>query len=312
MSGKARRAPGNALVFMTTIALTLAGCSTLEAGSTGAVAGSPSALPTAVTHIHGVDVDDERNRVTVATHYGLISVDVSADADPLAPPSVLGDYRGDVMAFVRAGDRLLLSGHPPAGSSDPANVGVIDADLDARNWSPLALSGDVDFHAMSRLSSGESTLIAGLDSVSGAVLTSDDDGVTWQRGASIAARDIAVGVDAASLFVTTELGLQRSIDQGLTWNPVGDAPLLVLIESGFDLAGQPVVVGVDVEGGWHVSSDGATWLSRGALPFVPEAVGVGDSGTLVIVSTQQAMRSRDGGASWTQIANMALELRPPG
>jgi len=297
------------LAVTTVVGGALAGCAAADTGS-GAAEVAP-APPTAVTHVHAVDVDESRSLVTIATHHGLISVDISDSADHTLAPMVLGDYRGDVMGFVRVGDRLLLSGHPAYGSNDAPNVGVLEADLGAREWSSLALSGEVDFHAMSVSSSGLSPLIAGLDSATGTAMSSGDGGVSWQRGAAIAARDIAIGVDGTSLTVTTESGLQRSDDLGATWNLIGNAPLLVLIEAGFDVAGNPALLGVDVDGVLYLSTDGSKWSSKGVLPFAPEAFGVGERGAIVIVSTQQAMRSTDGGATWNAIANMTLPLAPP-
>jgi hypothetical protein len=309
MTKRSRLAVSGVLAVTTIIVGALAGCTGADTGSLSG--GTVAAPPTAITHVHAVDVDESRSLVTIATHDGLITVDISDSADTAQPATVLGDYRGDVMGFVRAGDRLLLSGHPPYGSNDAPNVGVLNASLDAREWSPLALSGEVDFHAMSIASSGSTALIAGIDSATSEVLTSNDVGVSWQRGTAIAARDIAVGVDGASLIATTESGLQGSDDRGETWNPIAGTPLLVLIESGFDREGNAALFGVDVEGVLHSSADGIEWMPTGALPFAPEAFGVSEGGTIVIVSTERAMRSIDGGATWIDIANMMLPLAPP-
>lgn len=268
---------------------------------------SSGSLPaSALSHVHAVDVDDERERVTVATHEGFVSIDISPTGQPSAAPTSLGDYRGDVMGFVRLDDELLLSGHPAAGSSEAPNVGVLRADLNAAQWQPLALSGEVDFHAMSYSNVGGSSLVAGLDSSTGVVMTSDDRGVTWRRGTSIAARDLAVGFSGSLLFATTEDGPQVSDDRGQTWRTIEPAPLLVLVDSGFDTDGLPLMVGVDVDGVLHASSDGFEWQSWKTLPFTPEALGVGDRGTIVIVSTQLVMMSKDSGQSWSQIANITL------
>jgi hypothetical protein len=262
----------------------------------------------ALTHVHGVDVDDVRERVTIATHYGLLTIDISQTADSSAAPSVLGDYRGDVMSFVRVGDEFLLSGHPPAGSADAPNVGVIGATLEVTSWQPLALKGEVDFHAMSSVGADENAVVAGLDSVTGSVMTSLDAGRSWQSGSPISARDIAVAPSGSRLIVTTELGPQLSEDRGLTWNVIDGAPLLILIASGVDDAGQPAVVGVDVDGVLHTSSDGLAWQPVGVVPFMPEAVGVGEGGTIALVSTQRAMVSRDGGETWSSISDLSLPL----
>lgn len=284
--------------------LVLAGCAPSSLVTDPAPAEPPVG---ALTHVHAVDVDDARERVTIATHDGLVSVDISPAADPASPVEVLGEYRGDVMGFVRADDRFLLSGHPPAGSSDAANVGVLDADLDVQEWTPLALSGEVDFHAMSRSTGGGDSLIAGLDSGTGAVLTSADGGVSWERGIPIPARDIAVDPSGSVVFVTTEAGPQVSDDRGQSWRVVEGAPLLVLIEFGVDDSGDPLMFGVDTAGVLHSSPYGETWSAVGDLPFRPDALGVGESGTIAIVSTQSAMVSRDGGISWSAIADLTLQ-----
>ena len=281
----------------------LVGC-TVAAVDTDATDAQP--MPVAVSHVHGVDVDDGRERVVIATHHGLLSVDLSAAGGPSSPPAVLGDYRGDVMSFVRVDNRFLLSGHPPAGSDEPANVGILEADLDARDWHALALSGVVDFHAMSHMTDGESSLTAGIDSATGRVMTSNDGGVSWHQGATIAARDLAIEPSITSIVATTEDGPVISNDLGQTWQSIERAPLLVLVEAGFDTDGQRRVFGVDVHGALHVSPNGLEWQSLGVLPIQPDAFGVGESGTIVIVNTQSVMKSRDGGHTWSQIADLSL------
>ena len=290
------------------VAVLLSACASPVAAD---LEGPAAGAPTSVTHVHAIDVDTSRELVTIATHEGLMSIDISANGDPGSPPTVLGDYRGDVMGFVRADDRFLVSGHPPAGDSGPANVGVLDVDLGARAWDPLALSGDVDFHAMSRYASGSSSLIVGLDSVSGAAMTSDDDGVSWMSGVAIPARDVAVVPGGQVLVVTTESGPQLSSDRGVTWSPVEGAPILVLVEVGTTMTGEQAVFGVDVEGTLHRSADGRDWEPLTALPFFPDALGVGEFGALVIANTERAMLSTDEGSTWSQIADMSVPLAPP-
>jgi hypothetical protein len=281
------------------------GCSAAESTSPTTGGSVPDVV---LTHVHGVDVDDVRERVTIATHYGLLTIDISPTADSSAAPSVLGDYRGDVMAFVRVSDEFLLSGHPPAGSAEAPNVGVVSASLDVTSWQPIALSGEVDFHAMSSVGADETAVVAGLDSVTGTVMTSIDAGRSWQAGSPIAARSIAVEPSGSRLIVTTELGPQVSDDRGLTWAVIDSAPLLVLVAPGVDDVGQPRMVGVDVDGVLHTSSDGLTWQPVGGVPFMPEALGVGEAGTIALVSTQRAMVSRDGGETWSSISDLTLPL----
>lgn len=294
-----------AVAFATLGVGLMVGCSAAVAPSTDS---RDSGSDVALTHVHGVDVDDVRERVTIATHYGLLTIDISPTADPSMPPSVLGDYRGDVMGFVRVDDEFLLSGHPPAGSAEAPNVGVISATLDLTSWQPIALSGEVDFHAMSSIGADGNAVVAGLDSVTGAVMTSIDAGRSWQPGSPIAARSIAVDPSGTQLIVTTELGPQLSDDRGRSWRVIDGAPLLVLIAPGVDDVGQPRMVGVDVDGVLHASSDGLAWRPVGVVPFIPEALGVGEAGTIAVVSTQRAMVSRDGGETWSSISDLSLPL----
>mgnify|MGYP003134892294 CR=1 FL=1 len=309
MSGPRTVQQVGALAAALVVVSLLSGCVPPTATTGG---GSLSATRTVVSHVHAIDVDDVRERVTIATHDGLIEIDISAGFEGSAAATVLGEYRGDVMGFVRADDRFLVSGHPPAGADAPANVGVLAVGLDAKSWEPLALSGEVDFHAMSRDASGSNSLIAGLDSVSGAVLSSDDGGISWASGVAIAARDIAVVPGGGALVVTTELGLQISTDRGTTWSPIEGAPVLVLLGAGATTNGESAVLGVGVDGALHRSADGREWAAPTDLPFFPEALGVSERGVIVIANTERVLMSIDGGSTWSQIADLTRALVVPG
>lgn len=293
--------------------LILAGCTSAVPTAGEATVDDPAyGTGSGLTDVHAVDVDDERERLTIATHEGLLLVDLSPSADPTLPPVILGEYGGDVMGFVRRDDRLLLSGHPALGSSDPGRVGIIESTLDADAWSDLALGGEVDFHAMSTSPLGQSALIAGLDSSSGRALTSADGGRTWEAGIPIAALDIAVVPESDGLVVTTESGPQLSLDRGASWQLIEGAPLLVLVESGADITGASIVVGVDVDGVLHSSRDGREWKKLADVPMLPAAFGVGAQGTIVLATTTAAVASRDGGLTWSTIADLSLAPTPAG
>ncbi|MBX9717285.1 MAG: hypothetical protein K2X36_00380 [Microbacteriaceae bacterium] len=293
----------SALALAVVSAGALAGCTT---ASPGVADSAPNGATASMVDVHAVDVDDDRERLTIATHSGLLSVDLSGSPEPAAPPETWGDYRGDVMGLTRVDDRFVFSGHPVAGSTDSPNVGVVTGSLDGTSWEPLALSGEADLHSMSYSATESRSLLAGLDSATGVVLTSLDRGQTWNYGTAIAARDLAVDPSAEFLIATTESGPQLSTDLGITWTVDDEAPLLFLVESGRDSSGAATMVGVDVEGSLYSSGDGLSWTSRGMLPFLPDAIGVGSNGTIAIVSTQLAMVSRDGGLTWSQVANLGL------
>lgn len=271
------------------------GCAMADDG----LAESADAPP--VTHVHAVDVDDERQRLTIATHDGLVTVDLSPQAPLTDLPVLLGELRADVMGFVRLDDGFLISGHPVPGSTEPANLGVVWTDLDGLGWQPRALFGSADFHAMARAVVGDAHVIAGLDSVSGAVMVSMDDGLTWRAGVAVPARDLAVEPGSGRILATTEAGLLVSNDDAAIWQPVDGAPRLVLVEAA-EVAGAGVVVGVDTELNLWTTDSTGVWQRIGPVPFAPEGLGIGAEGTIAIANTAGAAVSSDGGASWREVA----------
>lgn len=283
----------------TTVTIGVILVATLTGCAAGAVTGSSDAPP--VTHVHAVDVDDDRQRLTIATHDGLVTVDLSSQAPVTDVPMLLGDLRADVMGFVRVDDGFLISGHPVPGSTEPANLGVVWTDPDGLGWQPRALSGSADFHAMARAAVGDARVIVGLDSVSGTVMVSRDDGLTWRAGAGLPARDLAVEPGTGRILATTEAGLLASSDDAATWQPVDGAPRLVLVEAAA-VAGGVVVVGVDTDLNLWTTDSAGTWQRVGPVPFAPEGLGIGAEGTIAIASTAGAAVSSNDGASWRQVA----------
>jgi len=277
------------------LGVSLGGCAVVS----GDAASSSDAPP--VTHVHAVDVDDERQRLTIATHDGLVAVDLSPQEPVTDVPMLLGDLRADVMGFVRVDDGFLISGHPVPGSTEPANLGVVWTDLEGIGWQPRALSGSAEFHAMARAVVGDARVIVGLDSVSGGVMVSRDDGLTWRAGAGLLARDLAVEPGSGRILATTEAGLLVSNDDAATWQPLDDAPRLVLVEVA-EVAGAVVIVGVDTELNLWTADPAGGWQRVGPVPFAPEGLGIGAEGTIAIASTAGAAVSSDGGASWRQVA----------
>lgn len=282
------------------LALVLAACSSAVPAPEAETA--PSLEPAEAGHIHGLALDESSGIIHIATHEGLFIAELPADDSSVAQPVALGDYRGDVMGFVRIGDRLLISGHPGHDDGGAPNVGVLESDLSGEQWAPLSLEGAVDFHAMAAGGASASTaLIAGLDSATGQVLVSPDGGSGWQEGAQLQARSLAWNADATALFATTADGLQVSTDNGSGFTVVDGAPALVLLASSPVGSAEWRIAGIDVDGVLHLSADGRTWTAHGDVPFLPEAIGVGTAGAVVIADSAQIVRSVDEGASWVQI-----------
>ncbi len=279
------------------LALTLAACSSPAPEAER----DPSAEP-AARHVHGLALDESSGLLHIATHEGLFTAELPADEASIAQPVAFGDYTGDAMGFLRLGERLLISGHPGSDGGAP-NVGVLESDLSGERWSGLSLEGDVDFHAMvAGGDSASSALIAGLDSATGQVFVSPDGGSSWQQGTRLDARSLAWNSEATELFATTAEGLQVSTDDGSDFTLVEGAPPLVLLANSPVGSAEWRIAGIDADGVLQLSTDGRIWTARGQVPFLPEAVGVGEAGAVVIADSTQVMRTTDDGATWVQVA----------
>lgn len=281
------------------LAVVLAGCTAADP-------------PIVVTHVHAVDLDDERGVVYVATHDGILVVTADGIGAEGGGASVaedgsverLGDWMGDVMGMARLDETIYLSGHPAAGANIAPNIGVYQANVLDQEFAPLSLEGEVDFHSMTVGGASAATaVLAGIDSVSGRVIVSRDGGQAWAVGAVLGARSLSWDARAEQLYATTEQGLQVSSDDGATFALVEDAPLFVLIASSpAGSSPDAFLAGVDVEGMVHTSTDGAMWISGGIAPAGTEAVAVGRGGALVAAGIDGLHRSDDRGATWTVIA----------
>ena len=289
-----RRAAVAAVATAATIGVVLAGCTTPDE-------------PIAVTHVHAVEVDDQRGAIYVATHEGILRVATDGEGPGAAAASVtapaevarVGEWTGDVMGMTRLDDSLYLSGHPAPGSDAPANIGVYEMDVRGRQIEPLSLEGEVDFHSMTLGGVALASYgLAGLDSVSGRVMVSRDRGATWTPGASIAARTLSWDARAEQLFATTEDGLVVSTDDGATFTPVDGAPALLLVASSPTGSASPTLAGIDVNGVVYTSPDGMTWTAVGTAPAGADALSISSRGTLVAAGVDGVQRSEDGGMTW--------------
>lgn len=298
---------------MTRVALPLAAGVAAVLALAGCAAAPPeddSAAPSAeashdeggLRDVHGLDLDEATGFIHIGTHDGLLVAGFPHDGASVSEATLLGDYRGDVMGLVRVGETLLISGHPDPADGEHGNVGVLRSDLTGAEWEPLSLEGEVDFHSMAAGgANASSALIAGLDSATGQVFVSPNGGEAWQQGARLVARSLAWNADASELYATTDEGLQVSLDRGGRFETVDEAPALVLLASGPPGASSFLLAGIDVEGVLHTSADGRSWEAHSAVPIVPGAIAVGDSGAIVIADTSGVLHSIDAGATWTPI-----------
>lgn len=239
--------------------------------------------PVELAHVHGLGVDPGSGDLYAGTHYGLFRLPEGGE------PTRVGGLVQDLMGFTVVGPgHFLASGHPGEGQLRPANLGLIESTDGGRSWQTLSLAGQADFHALE----AKHGMVYGYHA--GRLMVSADKR-TWETRASIAMADLAVSSrDPQTVLATTQEGLARSTDGGRSFRVVGGAPLLALVT--WPEVGR--VVGVDPDGGVHVSEDGGiTWQQRGSTGGAPEALAA--SGQQVYVALEdRIVESGDGGRTF--------------
>lgn len=262
-------------------AVALAGCST--AGSDPPAAGGP-----VFEHVHGLGLDPAGDNVYVASHDGLFR----SGPGGLVPVGATGR---DLMGFTSTGPGTFLSsGHPAPGDDLPNPMGLVESTDGGVGWTPLSLTGEVDFHAL-EVSSGT---VFGYDVTNGLLKASPDGGRSWDDRATLAALDIAVDPrDPAAVLATTEGGIAASRDGGRSFaTPSGPVLAYLSWSDGGSVAG------IALDGAVFSSADaGSTWQRAGVVPGGrPQAITA--TGDVVLAATKGGIyRSDDGGATFTSI-----------
>lgn len=218
-----------------------------------------------IGHIHGIVPDPGSDQTSGRVLIGAHYGLFAVDDDGTV--TQVDEGVTDYMAVTDAGPgRLLASGHPdPADRSRPANLGLIESRDGGRTWQPRSLDGAADFHALEHAST--TGRIWGIDSVSGGLVTSTDER-RWQPVHERALVDIAVDPGDPDRVVAAR----------------GDGVLL------------EVTVGRD-GGAGGVDEDAfgqAPPLGLVDWPAADVLVGIGAAG--------EVFRSKDGGATWTELA----------
>jgi len=231
----------------------------------GDASSGPVEADAAAEHVHNLALVG--TDLYLGTHEGLFKQPAGA------PMSRVSAEPFDVMGLTRSGDSWFASGHPGEAMGGPADLGLITSADDGVTWSPVSLSGDVDFHRLS--ASGDT--IMGVSAHDGAFMRSTDAGSTWTTLSAVPPFDLAVSPQDPLVVVgTTPDGPTLSRDGGETFTAIEGAPLIALVScDGTDL------YGIDPSGQVLVSSDeGRTWASRGTVAAEP------------VAATAQAVHSR--------------------
>jgi len=277
------------LVILTGLLVTASACTTGPQTGPDPPPGGPEI---GFGNVHGVDLNPADGLVYAATHYGVFR---------LAPdgPQRVADRYQDTMGFTIAGpDRFLGSGHPDLREPGPPHLGLIRSTDRAQSWQPVSLRGDADFHALSTAAAS----IYGWNSRQGVVMRSDDDGATWQYGATLALTDLdADPTQPQRVLAATEQGLLTSGNGGLTFEPAAAQPPqpLVLLDHRPDTA--TTLAGVDAAGNiWNHTT--TAWNHSGQLPGAPQAFTVTSTDRYLAATDAGVYSSTDAGRTWTLIA----------
>lgn len=248
--------------------------------------GSSAAGENPFGHVHGLAFDEATEQLLLATHNGLF--DVAADPIKKISPTI------DLMGFAVAGEDLYYaSGHPGPGSDLPNPVGLIESTDGGQTWQELSRQGESDFHAMAVSDEG----VIGFDGT----LRLSPDGEEWfEVDAQIGPANLAAFPDGPIVLATTEEGIQRSTDGGLTWALVNNSPVLLLTA----FANAEIAVGIAPDGTVHLSSDaGQSWKTTGGSTDPASAITASmdeENGLRIWVATEKGIEfSDDDGASFS-------------
>lgn len=219
-----------------------------------------------MSHVHGLGVDPSDGALIVATHLGSFRLPKSSNH--LAR---IGASYQDTMGFTVEGpNRYLGSGHPDVPgrrSGQPTQLGLIESTNAGVRWSPLSLSGEVDFHGLA-VAHG---LVYGWDATTGRFMVSSDR-ANWDTRSTFDDLE-AFAIDPQSaehIVAATSTGLRESLDGGRTWNSAAGPPLVTL--------------SWDVTGGlWGADAQGQVWHEAGTKPW--ERVGALPGEAQVILAT---------------------------
>lgn len=274
-------------------------------------ASAPEQADVLPTRIAALDIDETAGVIRVATDRGIYVAtlpDTDTDTDTAArSATLLGDRIDDVKSYQRLGARVLISGHPndPEVSADE-RLGLWVGDTESGEWAPFALTGEVDFHAITAAGpTAADAIIAAADTVSNTLFYSPDGGESWQKGAVIGATSLAFTSDGSALVAVTPVGLKVSTDRGRTFVEPEAAPALQFVATPPVGTKEWRIVGVDSAGALWSSTDGDRWQQFGALAAVPAALALGKSGEVIYVATADGVFvSNDGGETLTLMVDL--------
>ncbi|MFN2494752.1 MAG: F510_1955 family glycosylhydrolase [Pseudonocardiaceae bacterium] len=259
------------------------------------LAGCAGSQDEGVEHVHALGVDPADGALYAASHHGVFRIQPGGTAQRV------GTSIQDTMGFVVIGPRhFLASGHPAPDEKGPPNLGLIESTDAGVTWRPVALSGEVDFHAIDVAQDG----IIGYDSQSQQIMVSSDR-KTWERRARLMLADLAVSpADPQFMLATTAEGLVHSANGGRSFAPVDGVPTLQLL----DWPVENAIIGVGPTGIVGSSNDrGATWIKMGTVEGAPAALTTNGPQQVYVATDRGIYLSKDAGHTFSLLYAMTSE-----
>ena len=276
------------LLSLVLLAGAIAGCGEDDGETPGPVGNQGFINEVGPQHVHGLGVNPADGALYIATHTGLWS---APEGETKAQR--VADIYHDLMGFTIAGpNEFLASGHPGAQTDLPPQLGLQRSTDGGRSWQTVSLLGEADLHVLR--AAGDR--IYGVDSGSGAFLTSGNGGRSWQeRKPPAPVFDVAVAPgEPERLVAATARGLFASADTGRSWRRLrGDIAGLLAWPAADEL------YLVDAQGAVSRSADGGREFERvGEVGAQPEAFAANGAQELYAAVHGEVVMSGDGGVTW--------------
>ncbi len=275
-------------------------------GATTPAPVAPAPPEAQLTHIHGLGYSADGSRLLVPAHDGFR---IYADGKWQQPDVPAHDYMG----FNATDDGFYSSGHPAPGSGIANPVGLVKSTDGGKTLIKLRFEGEADFHVLGVGYTNHAIYL--LNPRTTPVLRqgmhySLDSGKTWKQCATkeIETEPLQIAVHptkANVVAVGTERGVFLSTDHGELFERIGDGKPNMAVA--FSPAGDTLLFGLQSLSAYDLSSKQVRAVtspaigSKDAIAYV--AVNPVRKDEIAVATLARDVNlTRDGGKTWTQIA----------
>lgn len=262
-------------------------------------------------HLHGLGFSADGRQLIVPAHTGLRVYEDGAWHTPDVPAH-------DYMGFALVDDGFYSSGHPAPGSSLANPLGLVKSTDGGATLQSLGFVGESDFHTMGVGYRSHAIYLvnpAPNSSLQPGPFYSLDRGKTWQpfAAAGVTAAPYAIAVhpdEPGTLALPTDAGLMQSTDYGASFALVG-APEQTTAAA-YTLDGKRLIFGAKSLSALDLASGTVATIQAPRLGpedvFTYLATSPTSPDTLAAATLERDIfLSRDGGATWEQIADNGLD-----